>query len=103
MIVYALDGWDANGLKMIAAEIAQHGSAAVALFSIASPFAVVIARSPDVHVDATAVLRALTDRFCGRGGGKSDLAQGGGLVGNITDIRSAARDVLRGSARPSNS
>jgi len=101
VIVDALDGWDANGLKMIAAEIAQHRSAAVALFSIASPFAVVIARSPDVQVDATAVLRALTDRFGGRGGGKSDLAQGGGLVGNITDIRSAARDALRGSARPS--
>ena len=102
VIVDALDGWDANGLKMIAAEITQHTTTAVALFSTASPFAVVIARSPDVQVDANAVLRALTDRFGGRGGGKSDLAQGGGLIGNITDIRSAARDVLRGSARPSN-
>jgi alanyl-tRNA synthetase len=102
VIVDALDGWDANGLKMIAADITQHTSAAVALFSTASPFAVVIARSPDVQVDANAVLRALTDRFGGRGGGKSDLAQGGGLIGNITDIRSAARDVLRESARRSN-
>jgi alanyl-tRNA synthetase len=102
MIVDALDGWDANGLKMIAAEITQHTSAAVALLSTASPFAVVIARSPDVQVDANAVLRALTDRFGGRGGGKSDLAQGGGLIGDIADIRSAARDLLRGSARTSN-
>ena len=102
VIVDALDGWDANGLKMIAAEIAQHTSAAVALFSTVSPFAVVIARSPDVRLDANAALRALTDRFGGRGGGKSDLAQGGGLAGNIADIRSAARDVLRGSAHPSN-
>jgi alanyl-tRNA synthetase len=102
VIVDALDGWDANGLKMIAAEITQHTSAAVALLSTASPFAVVIARSPDVLMDANAVLHALTDRFGGRGGGKSDLAQGGGLIGNIADIRSAARDLLRGSARTSN-
>ena len=102
VIVDALDGWDANGLKMIAAEMTQHTSAAVALLSTASPFAVVIARSRDVQVDANAVLRALTDRFGGRGGGKSDLAQGGGLIGNITDIRSAAREALRGSARTSN-
>jgi len=82
--------------------LTQHTSAAVALLSTASPFAVVIARSRDVQVDANAVLRALTDRFGGRGGGKSDLAQGGGLIGNITDIRSAAREALRGSARTSN-
>ena len=102
VIVEALDGWDANGLKMIASGIAQHTNAAVALFSASSPFAVVIARSGDLPVDAGAVLRALTDRFGGRGGGKADLAQGGGLDGHIVDICAAARELLRGSARTSN-
>lgn len=98
VVVEALEGWDANGLKMIATEITARTSAVVALFSTASPAAVVIARSPDRQVDAHAVLRALTERFGGRGGGKPDLAQGGGLSGNLADICSAARDLLQRSA-----
>ena len=102
VIVEALDGWDASGLKTVASEITQRASAAVALFSASSPFAVVVARSRDLPVDASAVLRALTERFGGRGGGRADLAQGGGLDGAITDIASTARELLRGSARASN-
>ena len=52
VIVEALDGWDANGLKVIATHITAQVRAAVALFSTASPHAVVIARSPGVPVDA---------------------------------------------------
>jgi len=43
------------------------------------------------------VLGALIERFGGRGGGKADLAQGGGLSGNLADICAAARGLLRGS------
>jgi alanyl-tRNA synthetase len=63
------------------------------------PFAVVIARSADVPVDANAILRALTERFGGRGGGKPDLAQGGGLTGDAAEIRRAARELLEASPR----
>jgi alanyl-tRNA synthetase len=101
VIVEALDGWDANGLKIVASEIAQRTSAVVVLVSAAAPFAVVVARSRDLAVDAQAVLRGLMERFGGRGGGKADLAQGGGLGGSVADIRSAARELLRGSARAS--
>ena len=98
LVVEALDGWDTNGLKLIATTITARTSAVVALFSTASPVAVVIARSPDRKVDAKVVLGALIKRFGGRGGGKADLAQGGGLSGNLADICSAARELLRGSA-----
>jgi len=97
IVVEALDAWDANGLKMIAAEITARTAAAVALFSTSAPVAVVIARSPGVQLDAAAVLRALTERFGGRGGGKPDLAQGGGLAGNTPDIMRAARELLQRS------
>ena len=93
VVVEALEGWDANGLKAIAAAITVRSRVAVALFSTTSPFAVVIARSADVPVDANAILRALTTRFGGRGGGKPELAQGGGLTGDAAEIRRAARDA----------
>jgi alanyl-tRNA synthetase len=95
VMVEALDGWDANGLKAIATHITAQTRAAVALFSTGSPVAVVIARSIGVTVDAAATLRTLTERFGGRGGGKSDLAQGGGLAGSVSDIVAVTRHMLR--------
>ena len=95
VVVEALDGWDASGLKAIAVEITRLTSAAVALFSASAPYALVIARSADRTIDANAVLRAMTQRYGGRGGGKPDLAQGGGLTGTLSDIRAAARELLR--------
>jgi alanyl-tRNA synthetase len=94
VIVEALDGWDANGLKAIATHITAQVRAAVALFSTASPHAVVIARAPGVPVDAGTVLNALVERFGGRGGGKVDLAQGGGIGGNLPQLVAATRQML---------
>jgi alanyl-tRNA synthetase len=95
VIVEALDGWDASGLKAIAMHIASQANAAIALFSTASPHAVVIVRSPGLPVDATAVLGELFTRFGGRGGGKADLAQGGGLAGDSADVVALTRQLLQ--------
>jgi hypothetical protein len=55
----------------------------------------VVARAADLPaVDAGFVLRRLLDRFGGRGGGKADIAQGGGLGGVPVDIAAAGRDLL---------
>ena len=86
VVAQALDGWDAAGLKAMAAGVAAHPGAAAAMFSATSPALVVIARAPDVAVDAAAVLKALVARFGGKGGGKPDLAQGGGLAGDVGEI-----------------
>jgi alanyl-tRNA synthetase len=99
LVVEALEGWDASGLKAIASAIIGGNRVTAALFSTTSPFAVVIARSADVPVDANAILRALTERFGGRGGGKPDLAQGGGLTGDAAEIRRTARELLEASPR----
>ena len=95
VVVETLDGWDANGLKAVAAAIAASGNAAVALFSGASPACAVIARSSGVAVDASAVLKQLMQQFGGRGGGRMDLAQGGGLTGDSEAMGAAARDLFR--------
>jgi alanyl-tRNA synthetase len=47
-----------------------------------------------VAVDANAVLQQLVGQFGGRGGGKRELAQGGGLTGSVEEIVSAARAIL---------
>jgi alanyl-tRNA synthetase len=94
VVVQSLDGWDAAGLKAMASALTNQSGVAAALFTRGDPIAAVIARSPDVGHDASTVLRALLDRFGGRGGGKPDLAQGGGLAGGAEEILSAARELL---------
>jgi alanyl-tRNA synthetase len=54
----------------------------------------VVASHPDAGVDASAVLKALVARFGGKGGGKPELAQGGGLVGDTATLVAAARTLL---------
>jgi alanyl-tRNA synthetase len=93
--VHVLEGWDAAGLKTIASAMVGSGPAAVALVSASSPAFVVVARSAGVAADAAAVLKQLMARFGGRGGGKPDLAQGGGLTGDPKEIALAARQLLQ--------
>ena len=94
IVTRSIDGWDAAGLKAIAAAAAASESVAVALFSAVPPLLAVVARAANVNVDAHAVVKALVSEFGGRGGGKSDLAQGGGLEGAASEIVGRARAVL---------
>ncbi|MDP7295656.1 MAG: DHHA1 domain-containing protein, partial [Vicinamibacterales bacterium] len=66
----------------------------VVLFSSGRPVLVVAGRSADLTLDAREVLRGLTERFGGRGGGQPDLAQGGGLDADPGDLRETARRLL---------
>ncbi len=95
LVVEALEGWDAAGLKSLAAAAsAAEPRSAIALFSASSPALVVVARGKDAGVDASATLKALVVKFGGKGGGKADLAQGGGLIGPAADLVAAARELL---------
>jgi alanyl-tRNA synthetase len=94
VVAQALDGWETGGLKAIAAAVAATPGGCAAVFSTSQPALVVIARAADVSVDASAVLKALVTRFGGKGGGKPDLAQGGGLAGDVEAIVEAARIAL---------
>ncbi|HMF99106.1 MAG TPA: DHHA1 domain-containing protein [Vicinamibacterales bacterium] len=93
LVVRVVDA-DATALKAMATAIASRPGFVVALFSSSSPTLAVIARSDGLTVSAQAVLSALVAKFGGRGGGRPELAQGGGLVGAPEDIMSAVRDVV---------
>ena len=94
VVVQALEGWDAAGLKAIASSLVAQSGVVAVLVSAGNPIAVVVARSQDAALDSSKGLRMLLDRFGGRGGGRPELAQGAGLVGKIEDILTAAREAV---------
>ena len=59
-----------------------------------APALVVVARHPAAGLDAGATLKALVAQFGGKGGGKPDLAQGGGLNASSDALVTAARKLL---------
>jgi alanyl-tRNA synthetase len=97
LVSEAVSGWDANGLKKLASTIAADPGTVAVLISAETPALVVVARSPDVAIDAGAILRKLIERFGGKGGGKGGMAQGGGLAGSAPEILALARDAVRSS------
>jgi alanyl-tRNA synthetase len=95
-IVEVIEGWDAQGIKSIATAItAADPNSVVALFTSATPAQVVIARGAASQIDAGAVLKQLATKFGGKGGGKPDLAQGGGLAAESSQLTETARVLLR--------
>jgi alanyl-tRNA synthetase len=96
IVADALDGWDAASLKAMAVAIASRPTYDAALFSAEAPFLVVVVRSPGGALDAATVLRRLVERFGGKGGGRGDLAQGGGLNGQKDEILDEAKRLLAG-------
>ena len=95
VIVEAIEGWDAQGLKAMAvAAAAIDPAAAIALFTTTTPALAVIAKGPDGGIDAGAVLKELVAKFGGKGGGKADLSQGGGLGGTSLELIASARALM---------
>jgi len=99
VIVHAVEGWDAAGLKAIAAAATSGEAVVAALFSSSRPAVAVVARSPGVQIDCGAVLKDLVQQFGGRGGGKSELAQGGGLDADQPSLVAAARKSIESQLR----
>jgi alanyl-tRNA synthetase len=78
-VIEALDGMDANGLKAVAQAVAAKPGYAAILCTTTSPVSVVVASGAAGILDAAALLKSLTARFGGKGGGRPELAQAGGL------------------------
>jgi alanyl-tRNA synthetase len=102
-VLRAVDA-DANGLKGLATAVAAAShSVVVVLVSTTRPALVVAARSSGAAVSAQQIIATLTGRFGGRGGGKPELAQAGGVDAAPEEILAAARQVIgSGGSNPSN-
>ena len=93
LVASIVDG-DANTLKSLASAITANPGTIALLVSAGRPALVVVARSQDGTIAANQVIAGLTAKFGGRGGGKPDLAQAGGLDGEPSSILDAARAML---------
>jgi alanyl-tRNA synthetase len=93
-VLAAMDAADANGLKSLASAIVSRPGYVVVLVSTSRPAVVVAARSQDVPVAANQMIAALIERFGGRGGGRPDLAQAGGLDAPAEAILDGARALI---------
>ncbi len=97
VLLRALDA-DATGLKSLASALTSRSGVVVVLISSSAPTLAVVARSADVAgISAQQVLARLLATFGGRGGGKPELAQGGGMQGAVDDILASARVDIAGA------
>ena len=94
LVARAIDA-DANGLKSLAAAITAKPGYLVVLVSTSTPTTVVIARSSDVQTSAQQLLQGLIAEFGGRGGGRAEMSQGGGLVATPKSIFDVVRSLMR--------
>jgi alanyl-tRNA synthetase len=95
LVEEALEGWDAVGLKALAsAATTAEPRLALALFSRSTPPVAVVAAGSASGVDASAVLKTLTATFGGKGGGKRELAQGGGFSAAVEALLQETRRIL---------
>ncbi len=87
--------WDAAGLKALAQAAVSTPGMIVMLFNPSGGL-LVSARSSGVPFDAAAAVKTLLAKFGGKGGGRPELAQAGGLSGDADAVLGAAREIIGG-------
>ena len=81
-------------MRVAASQLVSGAGRVVALIGGASPHALVVARSADrTDVDAGALVRQICAAHGGKGGGRPDLAQAGGVARRT--VRTGDFDSLR--------
>jgi alanyl-tRNA synthetase len=94
VVAEAVPGADMNAIKTVAQSVAARAGHVAVLLTAASPASVVVARAADVPLDCARIVKQLIAHFGGKGGGRPELAQGGGLLARADEIVAAARRLL---------
>jgi alanyl-tRNA synthetase len=95
VVVATYQGWPAADLRLLAQKLVAAGPCVALLGSRADKVHLVFAQTAGLGHDVPALLRQAVTALGGRGGGKGDLAQGGGERADLLDevLASAARAV----------
>ncbi|HUG55178.1 MAG TPA: alanyl-tRNA editing protein [Vicinamibacteria bacterium] len=101
VVVATYEGWPAAHLRLLAQKVVAVAPSVALLGSRADKVHVVFAQSAGLGHDVPALLRQAVATLGGRGGGKGDLAQGGGDRPHLLEdaLQKAARAV-RGDTSP---
>jgi alanyl-tRNA synthetase len=100
LIVSAWEGWSAEDLRVLATRLVALAPAVALLGSRAEKAHLVFAQSEGLPHDVPALLKAAVEHIGGRGGGRGNLAQGGGdRLGLLDEALARARDAVRAHAR----
>ncbi len=92
-VLVAQPGWDAAALKTLASALASHPGIVAVVTGSGTPAPLVVARAADLTFDAGACVKQITAALSGRGGGRSELAQG--AAGDSAQILALARESVR--------
>ncbi len=86
---------DPASLRRTASALVDVPGRLVILLGGPPPQALVVARSSDLTTrDAGQIARAIASDFGGKAGGRPDLAQGGGIIAAVGDVRAAVDRLL---------
>ena len=97
LVVATYDAWTAADLRLLAQKLTALAPAVALLASRADKAHLVFAQSAGLGHDIPALLRQAVTALGGRGGGKGDLAQGGGdRVDLLEEALAAAARAVRG-------
>jgi alanyl-tRNA synthetase len=99
LLVETVGGWEPAALKGLASAITAKRQTCAVLLAPGPQVSVVVACSAGLSVSAEACLQELIRQFGGRGGGKHDLAQGGGLAAPVETVAAAARAIVESKLR----
>jgi len=99
LVVAAYDGWPPNDLRVLAQRLVALAPCVALLGSRADKAHLVFAQSEGLPHDVPALLKAAVEHLGGRGGGRGNLAQGGGdRLDLLDEALGRARDAVRARA-----
>jgi alanyl-tRNA synthetase len=89
-----VEGHEASTLKPLATSACAVGVAVAVVFSGEPAWLVACARAEGQAFDCGALVKALCTRFGGRGGGRPESAQGGGMAASRAELAQVVREAL---------
>jgi len=96
LVVAAFDGWSPNDLRVLATRLVALAPCVALLASRADKAHLVFAQSDGLPHDVPSLLKAAVERLGGKGGGRGNLAQGGGERLDLVDrALEQAADAVR--------
>jgi len=96
VVARAYDGWPAGDLRALAAHLVARGPCVALLGSRSDKAYLVFAQSEGLPYDVPALLRDALKLVGGRGGGRGNLAQGGGdRIEGLDDALARAEQTVR--------